>query len=156
MKELLAGLFTMARSPRRGWRLTVVRQFIKFSIVGVVNTLTSSAVYLLMTRPVGLDPLVGNAIAFAVAVTVSFTLNKLWTFRDRSPDYHRQYALFFVISGVGFVSSETIIFVLHKLLGLHDLAAFAAAVITVMFWNFSANRAWTFADRRVVAKRHES
>lgn len=151
MKELLQGLYTAARSPRSGLQLKVVRQFIKFSIVGVINTLTSSIVYLVATRPLGLDPLIGNAIAFGVAVTVSFTLNKLWTFHDRSRDFRRQYALFFLISGVGFVSSETIIFVLHTWLGFHDLLAFGIAVVVVMFWNFGANRAWTFARPTVAS-----
>ncbi|MBI4089780.1 MAG: GtrA family protein [Candidatus Kerfeldbacteria bacterium] len=149
MKDLLQGLYTTARSPRSGLQLPVVRQFIKFSMVGVVNTLTSSSVYLVATRPLGLDPLVGNAIAFAAAVTVSFSLNKLWTFRDRSRALRRQYSLFFLISGVGFLCSETIIFVLHTWLGFHDLLAFGTAVVVVLFWNFGANRAWTFGQPTV-------
>lgn len=122
----------------------VVKQFVKFSMVGVVNTSTSVTVYLILTRLVGLGPLVANAFAFMVAVTVSFFLNKNWTFRDQQRAYVRQYSRFFLISMIGLGLSELIIYGLHVRYGIHDLIAFFIAVLTVVFWNFFANRWWTF------------
>ncbi len=147
MKDLFGGLYQTVRSPRQGWQLVVVRQFVKFAIVGVFNTATSADVYLIASRPLALDPLVANAVAFVVAVTVSFVLNKSWTFRNQERSYRRQYSMFFGVSGVGFLLSEAILFITHKLLGVHDVVAFGIAVVIVMFWNFGANRAWTFTDR---------
>ncbi|MBI2984437.1 MAG: GtrA family protein [Candidatus Kerfeldbacteria bacterium] len=125
-------------------RRPVVKQFIKFSLVGVINTATSTALYLFFTRLANLDPLVANALAFGAAVSVSFILNKRWTFRDQQRRYARQYAQFFLVSIIGLGLSEAIIFWLHKVRGAHDLLAFAVAVVTVVFWNFSANKWWTF------------
>lgn len=144
MRELLQGFIVTLRSPRAGLRLPVIRQFVKFSIVGTLNTVASTIVYTTSTRALRLDPLVANALAFLVAVTISFFLNKHWTFRDPQPQYLRQYSRFFTVSAIGLVTSETIILVLHKLLGLHDLIAFFSAIAVVLFWNFNANRAWTF------------
>ncbi len=121
-----------------------LRQFIKFAMVGVINTLTSVSFYLLLTRWVGWDPLIANAGAFVVAVTVSFILNKSWTFRDQHRAYARQYAKFFTVNLIGLGLSESIIYLLHHQLGLHDLVAFFMAVTIVVFWNFFANKFWTF------------
>lgn len=122
----------------------VIKQFAKFLIVGTVNTAASVSIYLLMTRPVNLDPLIANAIAFVVAVTVSYNLNKRWTFRDQQRAFVRQYSRFFMFSLVGLGISEAIIYGLHNVLGLHDLIAFFSAVAVVVFWNFGSNKLWTF------------
>lgn len=125
-------------------RRPVIKQFVKFAMVGTINTATSLSVYLLLTRMASLDPLVANAGAFIVAVTVSFFLNKNWTFRDQQRAFAKQYSRFFSVSLVGLILSEGIIYVLHKVMSIHDLAAFFVAVGIVMFWNFTANKLWTF------------
>lgn len=144
MKELIKGMLVTARSPHIGLRLVIMRQFIKFAAVGVLNTMTSFIIYEIATRHFSLHPLMANPIAFIAAVTLSFTLNKSWTFRDRGVKYTRQYTSFFIVSAVGLAISQLIIFIVHTMLGIHDRIAFFIAVIVVMFWNFSANRSWTF------------
>lgn len=139
----------MFRTPRVGLRLTIIRQFAKFSIVGVVNTVTSFTVYVLMIQQAGLDPLLANVIAFIVAVTASFFLNKAWTFRDHGKVYVRQYTTFFVISGIGLGISTVILFILYTVLHIHYITSFLIAAAVVVFWNFTANRTWTFSHRRV-------
>jgi putative flippase GtrA len=125
-----------------------VRQFSKFAVVGVLNTITSYSVYGISTRWLGLDPLIANVVAFAVAVTVSYVLNKTWTFRDPARVSVNQYSRFVGISAGGFAISEVSILVLHHALGVHDLIAFSVGVGAAMFWNFFANRRWTFARQQ--------
>lgn len=144
MKEFIQGVLTVFRSPRAASQLPVIRQFVKFSVVGTVNTFVSTFVYTLATRPFGLDPLIGNAIAFAAAVTLSFFLNKFWTFSNRERRYVWQYSRFFTVSGIGFLISESVIVLLHTILGIHDFIAFFTAVAVGLLWNFNANRSWTF------------
>ncbi len=144
MKELVHGLYRTVRNPRQGFQLAVVRQFIKFSIVGVVNTINSSVVYWIATRPFHIKPLIANAISFTIATSLSYLLNKTWTFRDAAARSTRQYSLFYLINLVGFVISETMLYILHIRLGVHDFIAFMSGVVIAMFWNFNANRAWTF------------
>lgn len=128
---------------RHAW----LRQFVKFGLVGVINTITSASVYLAATRLADIHPLVANAMAFVVAVTVSFILNKRWTFRNIDTAYTRQYSQFFLVSAAGFGWSEILIWFIHVRLGYSDLLAFGLAVLIVMFWNFGMNRAWTFRNR---------
>jgi putative flippase GtrA len=123
-------------------------QFTRFAMVGVVNTLTSSALYLAMTRLVRLPPLAANAIAFVVSASLSYLLNKYWTFRDPRPAHARQYPLFILVGAIGLLLSETILWVLHSRLGVHDFIAFLAAVGVVMFWNFGASRGIVFRPSR--------
>lgn len=147
MKELVKGLLVTLQHPRLGMQLTIVRQFARFAVVGALNTIVSFCVYAMATRYMSLDPLVANIVAFVVAVTVSFFLNKHWTFSDKGRGYMQQYYRFFLFSGIGLCISELILLLLHKVLHMYDIAAFIISVVVVMFWNFGSNRAWTFSAR---------
>ncbi|MBI4093011.1 MAG: GtrA family protein [Candidatus Kerfeldbacteria bacterium] len=147
MKDLVHGLLTTARSPRTGWQLPVIRQFVKFGIVGVTNTLTSIGIYTLLTRPFHLDPLLANIPTFLIAVTQSFFLNSRWTFRWQEGSSIRQYSKFLTINLLGLALSESFLFFFHRLLNIHDFVAFLMTITVVVFWNFSANRTWTFPQK---------
>ncbi|MFH0952025.1 MAG: GtrA family protein [Patescibacteria group bacterium] len=129
-----------------------VKQFIKFSMVGVSNTIFDFSIYIILTRALGLNILIANAIAFIIAVTWSYFANKWWTFRDTSKQTTSQYTKFIFISLIGLGLNETILSILVFYAGLWDLLAKLTAVIIVVFWNFWANRAWTFTDRETVVK----
>lgn len=152
MKELTKGLVQTIRSPKSGLRLPVIRQFMKFSLVGLVNTFVSITIYELMKSLFHLQPLSANAVAFIGGVTMSYGLNKRWTFRNSSGRHRDLYTKFFLINIVGLILSESIIYLVHVVLGLHDRIGFAAAVAIVVFWNFNANRTWTFNISDDIAK----
>ncbi len=135
----------MPYDPRTLPQVPIVRQFTKFALVGVVNTATSFSIYFILTRFAGLSVAAANPIAFALAVSVSFLLNRRWTFRVTTGDHRMQYAKFFAVNVVGLLVNQGIIVWLHYGLHLHDIVAWFGAVVVVMFWKFYANRHWTFA-----------
>ena len=109
-----------------------------------------------------LAPTFAGTISFLAAILSNFMWNRYWTYpdsRDKSP--RRQFAMFFVVSLVGIIIRLPIITFLHGPLTqlfalvpslepfavlLGDNAALAVAVVVVMFWNFFANRYWTYND----------
>lgn len=125
-----------------------IRQFIKFSVVGFVSFVIDSTIYLLLSRWAGIFYLYAKVISFCVAATNSYLWNRRWTFRSRTPQRFRQFTQFFIVAGVGVSLNAGIMYLLHGLLHLHDLIALLIATGTVMFWNFFANRSWTFRQTR--------
>jgi putative flippase GtrA len=51
---------------------------------------------------------------------------------------------FALVHAVGFALNGAIMAVGAKVFGFHYFAAQVAATIIVLFWNFLANRRWTF------------
>jgi putative flippase GtrA len=131
--------------PRKIPAIPVVRQFTKFAVVGTINFATHLSVYLLLTRPFHLPIAVANPLAFTVAVSVSFLLNRRWTFRVTTGDHRAQYVKFFGVSLAGLGINQAILLSLVHGFGFHDIFAFVLAVGVVMFWNFFVNRHWTFS-----------
>lgn len=125
----------------------IYRQFIKFCIVGTINTIIDYAFYLLFSRVVGIYFLYANLLSVALAMTSSFIFNKYWTFRDPSRNIKMQYFKFLLVNLVYFILNNSIVFSLVRYLKIYDLVAKIIAVIIGLFWNFFANRYWTFKKR---------
>lgn len=111
---------------------------------------------------VTLAPTFAGTISFIAAIISNFLWNRYWTYPDsRSKSPRRQFVMFLGVSLAGILIRVPIITFLHgpltSLFGLIPLlepyaqrlgenAALAIAVIIVLFWNFFANRYWTYGD----------
>jgi putative flippase GtrA len=109
-----------------------------------------------------LGPTIASAISFVAAVCSNFIWNRYWTYPDsRSRSRRRQFTMFFIVSVVGVLIRIPIVFVMtpifRSLVGsvtmlqayttrLADNMSLASAVLVVLFWNFFANRHWTYND----------
>ena len=92
-------------------------QFIRYCIVGVLNTLVTLGVIYLCKSMLGWNLYVSNALGYIAGVTNSFFCNKQWTFRSKGR-YRREavrfvagfgicYALQFVRPNTSLVASIT-------------------------------------------------
>ena len=137
-------------------------QFIKFAIVGVANTLVDWLVYyglILYIIPDGRST--AKAISFLVAVTNSFVLNSIWTFRkqflegieDKSLRSYRimnYFVRFFIVSIVGFAINffafQTAFSFISgsEFSGLSDIGGLIFASAAALVWNFFINKFWTY------------
>jgi putative flippase GtrA len=109
-----------------------------------------------------LGPTIASAISFAAAVCSNFLWNRYWTYPDsRSRSRRRQFTMFFIVSVIGVLIRIPIVFFMtplfRSLVGnigalqayttrLADNLSLAVAVLVVLFWNFFANRHWTYND----------
>ena len=124
----------------------LIRQFIKFCLVGLTNLVFDFSVYFFLTRFLHLYFVLANVFSFTVAVTWSFWLNKHWTFKNHLKDYQRQYLRFFITNILGMIWQTSLLYLLVTVAGWHDLVAKALAVVLVAFWNFGLSRWWAFGS----------
>lgn len=93
-------------------------QFIKYGMVGVVNTLITLVTILICKSVLGMDPYLSNAIGYALGFTNSFLCNKKWVFRT-SGHYRREVTMFLAGSGLCYLLQLLTVWVLsaHTALG---------------------------------------
>ncbi|EIC19609.1 GtrA family protein [Thiorhodovibrio frisius] len=125
-------------------RRSVYRQFILFALVGAVATTVH---YLFMGGLIILSavhPVSATVAGFIAGALTGYLLNRRFTFRSRCA--HRQ-ALqrYLLVAGSG-LSINTLIVALGIAAGLHYALAQVGATVLVLFWNFWANRYWTFGN----------
>lgn len=125
-------------------------QFVRFSLVGLSGTLIDVGLLNLLHEGLGVFVYTAATIAFTAAVINNFLLNKYWTFRHRAGYKSRgsvQFFQFIFVSLVGLLINLGIMYLLIEFLDLWFNWAKAAAIIVVLFWNFVANKLWTFRTK---------
>lgn len=129
-------------------------RFTRFLTVGAIGTgLDFSALTLL--KLAGLPTLIANSLSFTAGLVNNFTWNRLWTFRDNlHADWRRQLMQYTLVSLIGLALNDTLVLSLEDILGMMldlpgwgYLPAKVVATGVVVFWNYFANRMWTFNDR---------
>ncbi len=136
------------------------KRFVKFAFVGALGAVTDFTILNLLIVFAGLPSVIANAAGFCVAVLQNFLLNRWWTYPEsRVRNSRRQMAKFALVSVVGLGINLIVFRYFDELLrpfwadwlSSADLgftfsynSAKLFAIGVVLFWNFAANRLWTY------------
>jgi putative flippase GtrA len=151
---LISSVFDFARSNKRE-----VKRFVKFAIVGAAGSLTDFAVLNVLVQLFGAPLALANTLSFTAAVFQNFALNRRWTFPEsRERHASGQLAQFAIVSIIGLGINQVVFLTLHHFWEANFQALYGQevgfivsynlaklfAIGVVLFWNFSANRLWTY------------
>lgn len=138
-------------------------RFLKFAVVGTIGFVVDFGTFNLFRNLFGFPAEISSMISFLAAVLSNFIWNRYWTYPEsRSKPVMGQLTQFTLVNVVG-LAIRTGIFIaitnpyvrffeildlpiplLPRVIG--ENAALATVVIIVLFWNFFANRYWTYSD----------
>jgi putative flippase GtrA len=129
------------------------QRFLRFLLVGLSGTLLDMGLLNLL-KLLGYTTLLANTFGFSIGVVNNFTWNYAWTYADsRHKQLWLQLAQFIAVSLIGLLLSNILVLQLEAPLGalLHApqwgyLPSKLIATSVIVFWNFLANRYWTFND----------
>jgi len=140
-------------------------RFLRFAVVGVIGAVVDFGLANLLTRAFHVPLVIAGAISFVAAILSNFIWNRFWTYPDsRSKPVSRQLVQFAIISVMGLAIRVPLLYFLEPVMeglaaslglgfppildskAIGDNLTLAIAVVIVMFWNFFANRYWTYGD----------
>ncbi|MGE3936066.1 MAG: GtrA family protein [Rhodospirillaceae bacterium] len=118
--------------------------FVRFATVGLVNLAIDMAIFSALHFGLGVALIPANTVAFVVAVTNSFFMNRQWTFADRRGNGRLAYQvpMFFALNTVGLGISTATVWCMA--LVVHVLIAKCAAVVVTCVWNYTATRRFVY------------
>lgn len=127
------------------WTEAFLYKFLKFGVVGFSGLFVDYGVTFLCKEILKIQKFVSNSIGFAVAASSNYVLNRIWTFKSTNPDIAVEYTEFIIISLIGLVINNLILWFLLKRFkwNFYLCKLFAIGVVTI--WNFLANAFFTFA-----------
>ena len=124
----------------------MLKQFMKFATVGFINTLINLTILYSLTELFGIYYLVAAVFAFLVAVTNSFIMNSLWTFKGISGKNRKEeYFKFLFINITALIVNIVILYFLTEFLGIYYLISQIISIFFSLWINFLGNKFWTFA-----------
>ena len=126
----------------------IPRRFIVFGLVGTAGYIVDVAVLQSLVWS-GSSPFAGQAIAFFVAATATWYLNRTFTFRDNKNDMHgfRQWLIYLATMLVGFALNYGVYAALISQGGIwraNLYLAVAAGTLAGLCFNFPASKYFVF------------
>lgn len=147
-------LFKSAKTIfRLALKQKTLRQFIKFAVVGAINSLVDWGVFypLKIVLPGVFTNLnlqtvkqIAKGISFIISALSSYAMNRKWTFRSTRTDVGREALKFLVVATGGFLINNTTFYLVTALLGWRDIFGLIVATAAATMWNFVLNKKWTF------------
>lgn len=129
-------------------------RFLKFAAVGTLGAAVDFGVLNLLVLAFGVPKEYANLVSVSCAIFSNFIWNRLWTFPEsRDHPLHISFGKFALVNLIGlainqfiFVTTDALVFGKMFPHPLDYNVAKAAAIIVVLFWNFFANRRWTYRE----------
>jgi putative flippase GtrA len=150
--EPAAGEGLRARLPRllrrhaTPARIAIATEFVKFGIVGVVGFFFDTATVYALRHRFGL--IAAGFAAYLVAATVTWSLNRIWTFGGRGQiSAPRQWGLFLALNAVGMVLNRgtyVALVTVSPVCAAEPVLAIAAGCLAGLTSNFLLSRAYVF------------
>ena len=120
-------------------------EFVKFGLVGVLNTGIHLLILYCLTEFLGFYYVLASVIGFLVAVTNSFFINTFWTFKkDLNSNAGFKYSKFFIISALAAFVNFSLLFVITEYFHVWYIFSQLMATFFSLVINFMGNKFWTY------------
>ena len=116
--------------------------FIKYCIIGIIVTVLDQIIFIFSYSHLGKGSLASKSLAFFIAFTLSFMLNRVWTFNGKDIRFQQKILKFLAMTLVGLAISLILIYVQIDLLLIDAFIANLSTSIIIPCWNFLANKLW--------------
>lgn len=122
---------------------SVIKQFIKFGIVGISNTFISLLIYYALIY-FKTNYILANTVGFIASVINAYYWNNKFVFKKSDEGNVKPLIKSFISYGMTFLLSTIMLVVLVRNLGLSEISAPIINLLITIPLNFLLNKFWTF------------
>ncbi|WP_409200129.1 GtrA family protein [Methanobrevibacter sp. DSM 116169] len=116
-------------------------QFFRYIFVGGTAFAIDLSIYFTLVNYFDVHYLIAAIIAFLISVLGNYIMSTKWVFnQDKIDNKLVEFNLFILISTVGLIFTEILLYIFTDLLIINYLISKVIASILVLFWNFTARR----------------
>ena len=126
-------------------------RLIKFGIVGASGVVVNVGGLYLFTEYARIPYFVASVIAIELSILSNFTINLLWTWRDRSKEGTLWTKIVRYHIGAGataFLGNYLILIALTEFFGMHYMISNLIGIAVGTFSNYLINDLWTFKKKQ--------
>ena len=130
----------------------MLKQFVRFGLVGALGTATNIGVFSLAIKYITLSPTIGSALGFMLASMQNFAINRIWTFSLRGRNrvrFFKSYLRYITINLVGFAANVAVLNLIINEIGYdYSIEGQLAGIISGMGFNFVLSKLFVFSRPR--------
>lgn len=127
--------------------LNKILKFIKYFVVGGFAALVNITIFFIFAKLLQMNYFVVGALAFIIATLINYALSVRYVFKS-GVRFSKKHELLwtYVISVIGLVGNEIILYLLINLLHIEIMASQVIAIGAVFLWNYIARNSFVFKD----------
>lgn len=122
-------------------------QFVKFGVIGVVNTLVSLAIYYAFLFINSNLYLVGHILGWVLSVACSFFLNRKFVFKNTDVKVWVALLKSYLAYGAVFLLTTLLMYIQVEIIGISEIIAPLINLVVSVPLNFLLNKFWTFREK---------
>ncbi len=127
---------------RNGELFNLIKQFIKFGIVGISNTLISLVIYYILVF-LNIHYIIANTIGFVVSVMNAYYWNSKYVFKaDRKRSFVKSFVKVFISYSSTFMLGTGLLYLWIDVLNISNLLAPIINLFITIPLNFLLNKLW--------------
>lgn len=135
-----------ADPTRRRFDAPLLRQLVKYGIVGASNTALTFVIYTVCVE-LGVLYLLALILGYVAGGLNSYMFHRHWTFRARHISHASSGSRFALVQGCAILANLLLLYVLVHHLHVGKIAGQALLSVPVVGITFFINRKWTFGRR---------
>ncbi len=120
-------------------------QFAKYSITGMSSVLLDFISLVILKERFGVAPVIAVIINQVFIFGYNFSLNKYWTFRNRSMP-HRQVIRYGALSAWNYLFSVATMYVFNSIFAFEYRLVRLASIAVMVSWNFLLYKHWVYKE----------
>lgn len=113
----------------------LIKQIIKFVIVGGIATLIDFVCLYIFKELLNLNIILSNTLSFTISVIYNYIASIKWVF-DVNENSKFQFIIFVILSVIGLLINNSILYLLTTYTEVYYLLSKALATLVVMIYNF--------------------
>jgi putative flippase GtrA len=125
-----------------------ISEIFRFGLSGIAGFLVDAGIVAILSGKLGADPVVAQGIAFTIAVTVTWLINRHWTFSENASErWLHEWTRYVVANSVGaIVNNGVYVFLVLCVAEFSKEPVFAVAAgsIAGMGFNFASSKLIVF------------
>jgi putative flippase GtrA len=122
----------------------LVRQFVKYGVVGASNTILTFVVYSVCVT-IGVHYILALVLGYSIGSLNSYVLNRHWTFRARDIAHTTAGTRFALVQACAIAVNVVLLYVFVHHAGIGRIPAQAILTVPLLAITFYVNRVWSFA-----------
>ncbi|HYW75707.1 MAG TPA: GtrA family protein [Gammaproteobacteria bacterium] len=124
---------------------SITKQFVKFLLVGAVNTLIGLSTIYLLKFYFSVDDAPANAIGYMVGIVVSFSLNKKITFHHKG-EILKSFFRFISVLGVAYLANLSVVELAIEVCSINSYLSQALGIVPYTLIGYLGSRLIAFPD----------
>ncbi len=121
-----------------------IKLFFGYAFFAGIAVVVDLGILYALTTIVGIWYLYSAAISYVISVTVNFSLNKVFNFKNKSKRLFSQFSIFLTVATTGLLANQIIMYLLVENFGLWYIYAKLFALASIAGFSFYSHKNYTF------------